>query len=95
MLVSSDFTRPAVLLRRGPLGGAETSHAALSSFVAAMILYPEVQKRGQQELEKFAPSRLPVFEDLPHMPYVRAIMLEVLRSGSRLSVTLVFNHSHG
>ncbi|KAL4264719.1 cytochrome P450 family protein [Pleurotus pulmonarius] len=70
------------------VGGAETTHAALSSFVAAMILYPEVQKRGQQELETFSPARLPTFEDLPRMPYVRAIMLEVLRWQSVLPLGL-------
>ncbi|KAF9490983.1 cytochrome P450 [Pleurotus eryngii] len=37
------------------------------------------QRKGQEELDKVASSRLPSFEDLPHMPYVQAIMLEVLR----------------
>ncbi|KAL4266770.1 cytochrome P450 family protein [Pleurotus pulmonarius] len=60
-------------------GGAETSHAALSSFVAAMVLYPDVQRKGQEEIEALAFSRLPTFEDLPHLPYVHAIMLEILR----------------
>lgn len=59
-----------------------------------MILYPDVQKRGQQELEKFTPSRLPVFEDLPRMPYIRAIMLEVLRSDPHPFITLVIYVDH-
>lgn len=60
-------------------GGAETSHLALSTFFAAMLLHPEVQSKGQKELDAHIGSRLPEFEDLPHLPYVRAIMLEVLR----------------
>ncbi len=52
-----------------------------------MILFPEVQKRGQEELDKFASSRLPTFEDLPYMPYVQAIMLEVLRYGAGILMT--------
>ncbi|KAF7440055.1 hypothetical protein PC9H_000397 [Pleurotus ostreatus] len=61
------------------VGGAETTKAALSTFIAAMLLYPEVQKKAQQEVDSFNRSRLPLFEDLPNMPYVHAIMLEVLR----------------
>ncbi|KAF4580754.1 hypothetical protein EYR38_003040 [Pleurotus pulmonarius] len=60
-------------------GGAETSPLVISTFVAAMVLYPEVQKKGQEELDGYLGARLPVFEDLVHLPYVRAIMLEVLR----------------
>ncbi|KDQ28638.1 hypothetical protein PLEOSDRAFT_1063469 [Pleurotus ostreatus PC15] len=60
-------------------GGAETSRSVVSTFVAAMLLYPEVQRKGQNELDSYLGSRLPVFEDLPHLPYVHAIMLEALR----------------
>lgn len=45
-----------------------------------MLLYPEAQKKGQEELDAYLGSRLPIFEDLPHLPYVRAIMLEAIRS---------------
>ncbi|KDQ34242.1 hypothetical protein PLEOSDRAFT_1100168 [Pleurotus ostreatus PC15] len=61
------------------LGGSETSHLALKTFFAAMLLYPDVQRRGQQELDAHVGSQLPTFDDLPHMPYIHAIMLEVLR----------------
>lgn len=44
-----------------------------------MLLYPDVQKKGQAELDAYLGVRLPAFEDIPHLPYVRAIMLEVLR----------------
>ncbi|KAL4267508.1 cytochrome P450 family protein [Pleurotus pulmonarius] len=60
-------------------GGAETSHLALKTFVAAMLLYPDLHDRAQQELDAYVGSQLPTFDDLPHMPYVHAIMLEVLR----------------
>lgn len=63
-------------------GGAETSHLALKTFVAAMLLYPDVHNRAQQELDAYVGSQLPTFDDLPHMPYVHAIMLEVLQSVS-------------
>ncbi len=52
----------------------------LSTFIAAMLLYPDVQAKGQLEIDSYIDGRLPNFDDLPHMPYVHAIMLEVLRS---------------
>ncbi|KAF7441405.1 hypothetical protein PC9H_001755 [Pleurotus ostreatus] len=61
------------------LGGSETSHLALKTFFAAMLLYPDVQRRGQKELDAHVGSQLPTFDDLPHMPYIHAIMFEVLR----------------
>ena len=53
-----------------------------------MLLYPDVQKKGQEELDGYLGARLPVFEDLAHLPYVRAIMLEVLRYVACPSVLL-------
>ncbi len=44
-----------------------------------MLLYPDVQRKGQQELDAYLGSRLPVFDDLMQLPYVRSIMLELLR----------------
>jgi len=36
-----------------------------------MILYPDVQKRAQEELDKVLGGiRLPEFEDKPSLPYV-------------------------
>ncbi|KAJ8699036.1 hypothetical protein PTI98_002193 [Pleurotus ostreatus] len=58
------------------LGGSETSHLALKTFFAAMLLYPDVQRRGQKELDAHVGSQLPTFDDLPHMPYIHAIMFE-------------------
>ncbi|KAL4254630.1 cytochrome P450 monooxygenase [Pleurotus pulmonarius] len=60
-------------------GGAETSPLVLSTFIAAMLLHPEVQIKAQEELDAYLGSRLPVFEDMSYLPYIRAILLEVLR----------------
>jgi hypothetical protein len=46
----------------------ETSQtvSSLSSFFLAMTLYPEVQKRAQEELDAIlAPDVMPTFEDRP------------------------------
>ncbi|THH30750.1 hypothetical protein EUX98_g3442 [Antrodiella citrinella] len=60
--------------------GADTTTSAVESFLLAMDLFPEVQKRGQAELDRVVGSlRLPVYEDLAEMPYIRAIMMETMR----------------
>lgn len=45
-----------------------------------MTLYPEIQKKAQQELDcVVGNSRLPNFEDRPALPYVNALVQESLR----------------
>lgn len=45
-----------------------------------MTLYPDVQRRAQAELDAVtAGSRLPTYEDKPNLPYINAIVKEVLR----------------
>jgi cytochrome P450 len=45
-----------------------------------MVLYPQVQAKAQEELDRVVGSdRLPTFEDRPNLPYVNALVLEVMR----------------
>lgn len=45
-----------------------------------MLSHPDVQTKAQKELDSVLESaRLPAFEDKEHLPYISAIMLEVLR----------------
>ena len=45
-----------------------------------MALNPEVQKKAQAEIDAaVGTDRLPTFSDRPSLPYVDAIMSEVLR----------------
>jgi hypothetical protein len=60
--------------------GSDTTTMALETFVMAMILHPTVLKKGQEELDIVVGSdRLPSFEDKESLPYVSAIVNEVLR----------------
>ncbi|KAH7890379.1 cytochrome P450 [Phlebopus sp. FC_14] len=60
--------------------GAESTVSSLSSFFLAMLLYPQVQAKAQAELDcVIGPGRLPDFNDRPLLPYVSAIVKEVLR----------------
>ena len=46
----------------------------------AMLAYPETQARAQAELDAVVGrTRLPTFADYPHLPYIRAMVKEVLR----------------
>ena len=60
--------------------GAGTTAAAMMSFLLAMIKFPEVLKKLQAQIDEVVgTSRLPTFEDMPQLPYVRAVVKEVLR----------------
>ena len=45
-----------------------------------MIMFPDVQKKAQAELMAVVgPNRLPEYEDVQSLPYIRAIVKECLR----------------
>jgi len=54
--------------------------SALASFVLAMILHSEVQTKAQEELDRvIGHGRLPEFTDRKSLPYINAIVKEILR----------------
>jgi len=60
--------------------GSDTTVSSLSSFFLAFVLFPEVQKRAQAELDAVVErDRLPTFDDRPRLPYIEAICRELLR----------------
>lgn len=60
--------------------GGETASAILEWWLLAMVAHPEVQTRAHSELDKVVGrARPPTFADLPSLPYVRAIVKEMLR----------------
>jgi hypothetical protein len=59
----------------------ETS-AAIKSFFLVMTMHPEIVRLAQKELDGvLGGERLPDFSDKPRLPYISAIMKEVLRWG--------------
>jgi cytochrome P450 len=44
-----------------------------------MLCFPDVQLRAQQELDRVLKGRLPEFEDEQDLPYLAALVKEVLR----------------
>ena len=60
-----------------------------------MILYPEVQKKAQAEIDAVVgPHRLPNFEDRLSLPYINAIVKESMRWHLILPVCEIFYHYH-
>ena len=56
------------------------SVSSAETFLLLMALYPEVQAKAQRQLEQVVGSaRLPSYEDIPKLPYIRAAVMESLR----------------
>lgn len=59
--------------------GADTTAAQLTGFVQAMLLFPEVQKKAQEELDRVCGDRFPTMDDWDDLPYIRACVKETNR----------------
>ncbi|KAK7057911.1 cytochrome P450 [Favolaschia claudopus] len=60
--------------------GAETSSGQMEWFMISMILHPEAQKAAQHQIDDVVGrGRMPTLEDYEHLPYVRALVKELLR----------------
>ncbi|KAA1470676.1 cytochrome P450 [Dentipellis sp. KUC8613] len=60
--------------------GAETTSGVMAWWMLAMVAYPETQRQAQAELDSvIGRSRLPKFSDFRNLPYIRAMVKEVLR----------------
>ncbi|KAJ7290002.1 cytochrome P450 [Mycena rebaudengoi] len=62
------------------IGGFDTTTAALGTFILAMLANPDIQKKAQEEIDAvIREGHLPSFDDEESLPYVSAIVKEVLR----------------
>ncbi|CAG9987967.1 unnamed protein product [Clonostachys byssicola] len=60
--------------------GSHTTVTSLHWFLLAMVMYPNVQKRAQEEITKVIGSdRLPQMEDRQSLPYLEALVQEIYR----------------
>lgn len=60
-------------------GGTDTSVAQLLGFVLAMVLFPDVQRTAQREIDRVCGDRLPMIDDEDSLPYVRGCVKETFR----------------
>ena len=60
--------------------GSDTTSSTVYAFMLAMLLYPEVQRQAQEEIDTMVGTdRMPTMEDEASLPYVRGCMKETLR----------------
>ncbi|KAF9261358.1 cytochrome P450 [Marasmius fiardii PR-910] len=60
--------------------GTDTTVCALRVFILTMVCYPKTQQKAQEEIDRVVgKDRLPSLEDKSMLPYVMAILFEVMR----------------
>ena len=64
--------------------------STLLSFILAMVVHPEVQRKIQQQLDDaLGMQRLPAFSDRGKLPFIDCVVLECLRWNPVLPLGLV------
>ncbi|KIK24043.1 hypothetical protein PISMIDRAFT_421565 [Pisolithus microcarpus 441] len=62
------------------IAAAETTSSTLKVFILTMILNPEIQDKVHEELDAVVGKGvLPTFEDRERLPYLQAVLYEVMR----------------
>ncbi|KAI0465656.1 cytochrome P450 [Xylaria cf. heliscus] len=59
--------------------GSDTSASTLIGFIQALLIFPEVSKLAQDEIDRVCGDRIPDLNDLPDLPYIRGCIKESLR----------------
>lgn len=61
------------------IAGSDTIATQLTVFLEAMILFPDVQRIAQEEIDKVCGDRLPDKDDQEKLPYIHAMIKETCR----------------
>lgn len=60
--------------------GADTTVSSMHSLFLVLVLFPQVQRRAQAELDAvIGRDRLPTLNDRPRLPYIEALCKELMR----------------
>ncbi|KAH8600034.1 cytochrome P450 [Bisporella sp. PMI_857] len=59
--------------------GSDTTAATLIGFVQAMVVFPKVQKKAQEQIDRVCGDRLPTMEDEMNLQYIRGCVKESMR----------------
>lgn len=74
--------RPVRLILLLPqfLASADTVAVPIATFFGLMVMYPEVQAKIHEELDRvLGPNQLPTFRDADRLPYCMAVIKETIR----------------
>ena len=61
------------------LAGTDTTVSSVQTLFLAMVNYPEVHRKAQDEIDRVLQGRLPQLSDEADLPYISAIVKEILR----------------
>ncbi|ESK85379.1 cytochrome p450 [Moniliophthora roreri MCA 2997] len=62
------------------VGGYDTSLITIEWLIVAMLAFPDVQRKVQAEIDAvIGQTRIPMLGDMENLPYMRAVVKEVLR----------------
>uniref|UniRef100_A0A0W0F2S6 Putative cytochrome P450 n=1 Tax=Moniliophthora roreri TaxID=221103 RepID=A0A0W0F2S6_MONRR len=62
------------------IAGVDSTYSSLMTFLLCMTLFPEEQRKAREEIDRVVGTeRLPELSDRPSLPYVEAVIQEVLR----------------
>ena len=62
-------------------GGSDTTSSYLKSLHLALTAHPDAQRKAHEELYRVVGNdRLPRLDDMPKLPYIRAIIREVFKN---------------
>ncbi|KAF7548490.1 hypothetical protein G7Z17_g7005 [Cylindrodendrum hubeiense] len=60
--------------------GSDTTSGTLYGYILALLVWPDVQRRVQEEIDRVVgPDRLPTMDDYDNLPFVRCCIKESLR----------------
>lgn len=59
--------------------GSDTTWSTLIGFIQAMLLFPDIMRKAQEEIDRVCGDRLPTMDDEPQMQYIRGCIKESLR----------------
>ena len=63
--------------------GTDPVFSVLLFWFLAMAMHPDVQERAQRELDEVVGhKRVPGFADMPRLPYIKAMVKEIIRWSS-------------
>ncbi|KAJ7444582.1 cytochrome P450 [Mycena galericulata] len=64
----------------GLVEGASIPSSYFHSLILSLVAYPDAQKKAHEEIDRVVGThRMPTLNDLEHMPYIRAMILETHR----------------
>ncbi|PVI00803.1 cytochrome P450 [Periconia macrospinosa] len=78
-LIFKKWERDAKARHRRDYKWQNQSRMSTWAFLEAMLMFPEVCKKAQTFLDEVVGERVPVYDDIEKVPYIRCLMKEVWR----------------